>query len=598
MAFPRLRVPSASRQMIETFGGYNHNLRIGDGEFYDMKNLTSDDYPLLATRRQRGVYATVQAPTGLIAKDALCYVDGTAFVINEERVEMELNQEPKQLISMGTHVIILPDKKYINTHDVTDFGNIDARTTTDEPVTISLCRVDSSDYTVEYAGATEPPKPSESTTWPDRTMWIDTSTTPNVLKQWSSTSAMWIQIASTYVKIKSTGIGKAFDVYDGINISGLAGQELHTETGDVIEDTSELSALEGSAVVWDKGDDYIVIVGMISNVWTITDSITIERSMPNMDFVIECGNRLWGCRYGMALNGEVVNEIYCSKLGDFKNWNCFMGISNDSWVGGVGTDGPFTGAIAHQGYPLFFKENYIHKVYISSSGAHQVADHTCRGVQEGCHHSLAIVGEVVYYKARNGICAYDGSLPMGVSQAFGNVQYKNAVAGAYGNKYYVSMQDAEGNYHLFVYDAAKGMWHREDELQADCFCNCRDDLYCIESGTGRILTMLGSGEKETDPVEWLAESGMIGLSMPDMKYISRLILRLELPEQSQLSCYAEYDSSGNWEQLFAVEGQGTRTWTLPVRPVRCDHMRLRLEGLGPMKLFSITKTVEKGSDVR
>ena len=27
------------------------------------------------------------------------------------------------------------------------------------------------------------------------------------------------------------------------------------------------------------------------------------------------------------------------------------------WVGSVGTDGQFTGAITHLGYPLFFKEN-------------------------------------------------------------------------------------------------------------------------------------------------------------------------------------------------------------------------------------------------
>ena len=37
--------------------------------------------------------------------------------------------------------------------------------------------------------------------------------------------------------------------------------------------------------------------------------------MPNMDFVIESENRLWGCRYGIANNGEVVNEIF-AKMGD------------------------------------------------------------------------------------------------------------------------------------------------------------------------------------------------------------------------------------------------------------------------------------------
>ena len=320
--------------------------------------------------------------------------------------------------------------------------------------------------------------------------------------------------------------------------------------------------------------------------------------MPELDYVTQCGNRLWGCRYGTDAQGRVVNELYACKLGDFKNWNCFMGISTDSWVTGVGTDGPFTGAIAHLGYPLFFKENHLHKIYISSNKTHQVVDTACRGVQKDCGRSLAIVGETVYYKSRSGVCAYDGSLPTEISYALGNEQYSNAVAGVFGNKYYISMQDAAGGYHLFVYDTAKGMWHREDDLQADCFCSCGDELYCIENGTGKILTMFGSGQKCEEPVAWMVETGMIGLSMPDMKYISRLNLRLMLPEYSQLSCYAEYDSSGHWEYLFTIVGQGTRAFALPVRPKRCDHMRLKLEGTGTMKLFSITKTMEQGSDVR
>ena len=50
-------------------------------------------------------------------------------------------------------------------------------------------------------------------------------------------------------------------------------------------------------------------------------------------------------------------------LGDFRNWQCFMGLSTDSYYGNLGTDGKFTGAITHMGYPLFFKENCLHKVY-------------------------------------------------------------------------------------------------------------------------------------------------------------------------------------------------------------------------------------------
>lgn len=591
MAFPKLRVPYVSRQTVDVFSGYNHNLRIGDGEFYDMKNLTSDDYPVLSARGQRGLYTVgaPEKPVGLIAKDSLCYVDGGDFVMNGYRYDMDLSDEPKQLVSMGAYVIILPDKKYINTANTNDRGNIEAEKTTTENVTFSLCRVDGGDYDTEYIQGSAPEDPA------DGAMWVDTSTVPNALKQWSASSGMWVQIASTYVKISSTGIGTAFELYDGITISGLAG-ELHTETGDKIEDSSELAALEGAAVVWDKGEDYIVVVGMLSTTRTINDSITISRKMPDMDFVIECGNRLWGCRYGTAANGQVVNEIYSSKLGDFKNWNCFMGIATDSWVGQVGTDGPFTGAISHLGQPLFFKENHLHKVYISSTAAHQLADTPCQGVQRGCERSLCLVGNVVYYKGRNSVCAYDGSLPVEISQALGSVRYGNAVAGAIGSKYYISMDDMESNTHLFVYDAGKGMWHKEDNLRVDCFCSCRGELYAISGG--RIVAMLGSGEPAAEPVEWMAQTGMIGLTTPDMKYVSRLILRLTLPQGSSLRVSAEYDSSGRWQQLFTIHGHGTQAFTLPVRPIRCDHMRLRLEGDGPMKLFSITKTIEQGSDVR
>ena len=158
--------------------------------------------------------------------------------------------------------------------------------------------------------------------------------------------------------------------------------------------------------------------------------------MPKMDFIVESNNRLWGCRYGVANNGKVVNEIYASKLGDFKNWNCYMGASTDSYAASVGTDGQFTGAVTHLGYPIFFKENCLHKVYGNYPANYQVQTTSCRGVQKGSEKSLAIVNEVLYYKSQNGICAYDGSLPNEISAEFGDERYSGAVAASHNNKYY------------------------------------------------------------------------------------------------------------------------------------------------------------------
>ena len=130
---PTLNELPTSRQMIDVFAGYNHNLRIGDTEFYDMQNMTSTYYPVLSPRGQRGVYAypegsiTEHKINGLISKDALCYVDGTTLYINNHPVTgLVLSDTPKQMVSMGAYLIIMPDKVYVNTKDITEYGNIEA----------------------------------------------------------------------------------------------------------------------------------------------------------------------------------------------------------------------------------------------------------------------------------------------------------------------------------------------------------------------------------------------------------------------------------------------------------------------------------------
>ena len=576
MRLPKLRELESSRQMVDTFKGYNHNLRIGDGEFFDMKNLTSDSYPVLSPRGKRGIYASPASPTGLIAKDALCYVDGTDLVINGYHIDMGLSDEPKQLVSMGAYVIILPDKKYINTENHNDKGDIEASFTTNGKVSFTLCRLDSTEYVTDY-----PPSDTEPSGAKNMQLWIDTSSTPHTLKQYSESAGMWVSIATTYVKISYPGIGTDFERYDGIEISGL------TET--------EVSSLEGAAVVWEKGDDYIVVVGILDEVVGVETPITISRKMPKMDFVIESENRLWGCRYGIANNGEIVNEIYCSKLGDFKNWSCFMSLSTDSYTASVGTDGAFTGAITHMGYPLFFKENFVHKVYGNYPANFQIQTTACRGVQKDCHKSLAIVNETLLYKARSGIMAYDGSLPTEASYALGNEAYSDAVGGSIGNKYYVSMKAVDEKYHLFVYDMAKGMWHKEDDLKVGQFCACRGELYAL-SGK-EIIAMLGTGIPDANDVEWMAQTGEIGIFSPDMKYISRLTVRLMLEPKATCTFYAQYDFDSEWEPLFTLTGTDLRSFSIPIRPKRCDHMKLRIEGMGMAKIYSFTKTIEQGSEL-
>lgn len=576
MEYSRLNGVAASQQTTEAFGGYNHNLRIGDGEFWDEENLSCDQYPVLSVRPRRSVFARPENGAGaLIAKDSLCYTAGSKFYVNGYGVEMGLSPGGKQLVSMGAYVIILPDKKWINTMDTTQHGDIETQFETVGAVTFSMCTVDGGGLDIAYTGPTAPEEPK------NMEYWLDTGGEKHSLKLWSESSSMWTGIATTYVKITCPGIGAGFELYDGIRIDGL--EEATTE---------DLKGLNGSTIVWAKGDDYLVVVGLLDAVRTVETAITFSRTMPEMDFITECNNRLWGCRYGLSKDKTVVNEIYACKLGDFKNWNCFMGISTDSYAVSLGSDGPFTGAITHQGYPVFFKENCLHKMYGSMPSNFQIQTTNCRGVEKGSERSLAIVNEVLYYKGANGVCAYDGSLPTEVSGVFGGESYRDGVAGAYKNKYYISLLGSDGPV-LFAYDTAKGIWHKETGADFRDFCQCRGELYSILNG--EILAMMGSrGEKEGE-VSWMACTGTIGCVSPEQKYLARLNLRLSLEDSAQV--WAQYDSGGQWEHLGSLTGRGLRPFTLPIKVRRCDHLKLKLTGRGDCRIYAITRTMEQGSDI-
>ena len=238
----------------------------------------------------------------------------------------------------------------------------------------------------------------------------------------------------------------------------------------------------------------------------------------------------------------------------------------------------------------------MHKVYGSEPASFRIQTTVCRGVQAGCSRSLAVVGETLMYKSPSGICAYDGSLPVEISQALGKERYENAAAGAIGDKYYISMADSAGEYHLFVYDRGRRLWHREDNLSCLDFCAWDGELFAVDRDSRNILGLLGSGEQE-GKVSWMAQTGELGMDAARREYISRLNLRLSLERGSELECLIQYDGSGEWESLCRVFATELRSLRIPLRVRRCDHMRLLFRGTGGAKLYAITQVSEKGSDL-
>ena len=341
MQFPTLTEQGQSREMISTFAGYDHNRSIAANAFYDMKNMSSDGYPLLQSRARRGVVRQMETPQGILAKDAMAWADGGKLYYNgAEIVGLTLTEGEKQLVSMGAYLLIWPDKKYLNTKDLTDFGSLEASYESSGTVTYLLCGADGSPLSKVSATKPEEPKGGE--------YWIDTTQTPHSLMMWSESSEMWIGVATVYTKIQAVGIGKPFQEGDGVEISGAA----YGGDSDVVQ--AQFEELNGTKIIYAKDEDYIVVVGLIDLTYEQTEgTVTVKRAVPDMDYVCEAQNRIWGCKYGMV-GGKAVNELYCCKLGDFRNWRVYAGISTDAWAASVGSDGAWTGCANYLGYPTFF----------------------------------------------------------------------------------------------------------------------------------------------------------------------------------------------------------------------------------------------------
>lgn len=561
--FPRMKAPGATVRFLDRFGGLDRTDGIAPGAWAAEENLSARRHPALATRPARQTVKTLSAPGGLISKEYLWYVDGSCLKHDDVSVEMGLTAGDKQLLSMGAYLLVWPDKKYLNTADLTDKGSME-RTNTAAAVTVTPCRSDGRALSGYTAADTPPASPVAGQ------HWLDTSGDAPVLKTYRGDTGAWEATDSPAVTLTGSGIGAGFQPGDGVELSGFADESLN-----------------GTFCLLSATNDTLVLPATLAAA-TGGSNITAKRTVPDMDFVTECDNRIWGCKYG-AVDGAAVNEIYACKLGDFTNWRCFQGLSTDSYAASRGSDGPWTAAVTYGGSPLFFKADCVEKVYPSPTGAHRIVTARCQGVAPGCHRSVCTVEGTLYYLGAGGVCAYGGALPRVVSRPLGDRKLTQAAAGVWEGRYYLSARRGL-DWELLTYDVHRDVWHREDDLHAVGFAEWNGSLYAI--GSDKKLLRLDGGD-ETLPLHWYAESGPLLPRWPHSQYIRRLIVRCDTHGAVKLE--VQYDG-GVWESAGQCHGHGAGTLAFPVRPRRCARLRLRLSGDRACRIDAVSAYWEGGSD--
>lgn len=663
MVYPKIQANDGGRQMTDTFYGLNRALKIREGEWNEVLNLTSDHFPMLAVRKRRSLAETINGRVlAMLSKEKLAVLIGRT---HESPAEIDLRYGenvvatwptvsplPDRMLSFGAYIIIPGLKAWYNTADGTS-GSMEAvLTVTDTDITaqgmrnayvLKLCPCDSEGNELRVLQNGIGDAERTETIKGNPTDYINAAgdcivTGPEkIMERYNGTASqedpeVW-ETMPHYLRFEAAGIDTVgIEVGDVIEIDGIpegrpegmyiedwdpngpdSGMVLTTYNSRVSKYDDNANGKHEVAYI---GSGFIVLKDVfwtrrVTMNYAVAQNVSAGRRMPDMDYLVDAQNRLWGCKYGVV-DGELVNEIYASALGDFKNWRLYDGTSMASWAASVGTDGPWTGAIAYQGRPLFFKERYVHKVYPSAYGGHQIVDVKIRGVQPGCSLSPVQIDGTVYYMSRDGVCAYDGSYPRIISDPILDTLCTAAAFGGSKQKLYCYICEADEADHtkqfssLYVYDIKRGVWSKETFVGGAAsnteveFAEHGESFFaCVKNGaeaTTKLWDLHGyEGTQETS-VAWLAESGLIGYADAEQKYMSRLDLRLILPAGSTMGVQIEYDSSRTWETQAQLSGGGTGSVMIPVRPRRCDHFRIRLAGLGDMQLYSLQKTYQRGSD--
>lgn len=612
MILPRLPYREQKRKkQIITFGGINYSRNYSEGELLESEGLTSEQFPCLTQRKGRIGTTTYAAPTALYARGKLAVVSGTNFYY-DNTAKGTVTAGAKQMCTIGNKIIIFPDKKYYDT-ETGVFGSLGSSYT--RPGASAVFAANSITFKEGYysdvvaGGFTVLYNPSTDTvdSW-SGTFTIDQSTGkytynshsditygdivvgtvfflnfPDNTQYYKVTAVSTYETGETtyvditYEKHTSTyvfysNVADYFNIGDAVKISGCTTFPANNLSIAIIRDVEDYKL---------TFDDALFTEG------TETGTLVVSRDIPDLDYVCEDSNRIWGT------DG---NTIFASALGDPFNFYYYDYLTIDSYAVAVGSEGAFTGCVGFGGGVLFFKENCVHKIIGAYPAAYSLYTYTIQGVQTGCAKSLAIINENLYYKGVNGFYVYSGGSPTLISANLGTKKFINAVAGTDGERYYVSMQDDDTDkWGIYVFDTRRGIWMRESETHAYDFAYNDGILYYLDAVAKRIYKT-GQGYTSETALVWSATFCPFYEVVFNRKCYSKLYLRVELSTGSTMKAEISVDD-GAYTEAWSSDANTKGTVMIPIIPTRCDKFSIRLSGTGEFIVHSLMREYTLGSEV-
>lgn len=403
--------------------------------------------------------------------------------------------------------------------------------------------------------------------WPDK-VYLDTveKTVKPLGAKATATKAVFT--ANTVTVTGAGDLTSLFVVGDSLTISGL--KTLSGNNIDLVIKAVEAGKITATADTLAAGEE--------------SGTIVLERRIPDLDFITESGNRLWG-----VSNKE--KTIFASVLGDPTNFYVYEGLSTDSYAVAVGSEGDFTGCIKLSSSILFWKERTLHKMLGDYPAEYSLYDYSLDGLRAGCHKSMQIINDVLFYVGLHGVYTYAGGTPTAISDNLGNHDFEAANGGSDGERYYLSAID-DGVSKLLVYDPRLAVWLQEDDLRVLQFARLGRGVYMVDNRGDVWLADDGAADPK---IQWKVRLTPFWETIEGHKRYSKLVLRTELPQGSWLKVEVRCDG-GRWQEVTKQVGRSYDATLVRVAPHRCDKFEVRISGEGPCTIQNLMREFSVGGD--
>lgn len=261
------------------------------------------------------------------------------------------------------------------------------------------------------------------------------------------------------------------------------------------------------------------------------------------------------------------------------------------------TPGTFTGICEYSNLLVAFKEQSI-TIVGGNTPANYYTD-VINGI--GCidRRSIAVTQKGVIFLSHNGFYIFSGNVPQCISLKL-NTKYKSAVAGFDGEIYYVSaVKSNTGERELLTFDLQRSIWHKQDDLDVLGYFRFKGKFFIVHKDEDiSYISETNSSDENAPSVQWSFTSVPYHDNTLDLKALENLHFRVELEKGAYFLVYSRCDD-GEYKLRAKYTEPGMNVIPCPIKTEMGHVYQYKIVGGGNVVFFEIeTDKAFGGRDTR